>query len=609
MENRFGLKDFFIMFLLVIVIVLVVLGMVQFDRQWDLVRQTNAKLSEQTTDIARIRRLLENGGGIATTQANSGSNLTAGFERITKAQSSPDYATGDAIVDTFMAVPDKLTPLITTDSYAGVVQGYVLDSLCERDPNTFEYIPRLASSWKISDDQLTIDFDLRKGVTFSDGEPLTADDVIFTMDWIRNDQVEAPRARTYLDKLDKVVKTGDYSVRFIFKEPYFKSFETASGTQVMSKKFYSKFSPKEYNESTGLLFGSGPYRMADPTSWRPEPGKPIEVVRNERYWGPPPAAKRMIWKVIENPSARVTAFRNGETDVYSNVPPEQYDSMNADPSVASHTQHFALKIVNAGYRYIGWTEVLNGKPTRFTDKRVRKAMTLLINREAICKDIMKGYAFVNSGSFSTMSPQSDPSVQPLPVDVSQAMQLLFDAGYKKSGDTLVGPDGQPFRFKLTYGSASLIAPRIASYVKDNLARAGIIVEQDPEEWSVMLKRVKDKQLEAYIMGWTGGIEEDCHQIFHTDAISGTGDNCVSYSNKELDKLIDQARITVKDELRMPIWHQVHRIIAEDQPYTFLYSDMDLSLIDKRFKNVEATKLGINSTQEWYTPSSAQKYKE
>src|SRR5207248_105396 len=137
------------------------------------------------------------------------------------------------------------------------VQARVLDTLCDRDPDTLKFVGKLATAWRISDDQLTIDFKLRRGVTFSDGEPLTADDVVFTIDWTRNEKVEAPRARVYLDRLKRCEKLDDYTVRFVFKEPYFKSFEAAALTQVMSRKFYSKYSPTEFNRSTGLLLGSG----------------------------------------------------------------------------------------------------------------------------------------------------------------------------------------------------------------------------------------------------------------------------------------------------------------------------------------------------------------
>src|SRR5204863_8783209 len=110
------------------------------------------------------------------------------------------------------------------------------------------------------------------------------------------------------------------------------------------------------------------------------------------------------------------------------------------------------------------------------------------------------------------------------------------------------------------------------------------------------------------MGWGGVIEEDPQQIFHTDSIKGIGDNFVQYSNPKLDEAIDKARKIVKDADRMPVWHEVHRILHEDQPYTFLCADWELIVLDKRFKGAEATNSAINQKTEWYVPAAMQKYK-
>lgn len=628
METRFGVKDFFIVALLVGLIVLVVLSMVQFDRQYELVRATNAKLQEQTGDLAKIRRLLEQGavsinagrqpGATASTQP-SGEALGEGwvqpkedaFTRMKRAYAASDFAEGDSLIDTFGVVPEKLTPLISSDLYSQYVQAAVLDTLCTYDPDTLGWLPSLAEAWRIAPDQKTIDFRLRRGATFSDGEPVTADDVVFTIEWTKNEQVEAPRSRVYLDKLAKVEKLDDYTVRFVFKEPYFKSFETAALTQVLSKKFYSKYTPTEFNRSVGLLIGSGPYRLPDPTSWRPEPGKPVQLVRNERYWGDPaPAIKRMAWRVIQNPAAQLTAFKNGEVDLFTQPDAEQYLAMTSDPAQAARMKAFALDAPTTGYIFIGWNEKRDGKPTHFADPRVRRALTMLIDRERIVRDIARGLATVNSGPFYTLGPQSDPSVKPWPYDPSAAVKLLEQAGYHKVNGTLVGPDGQEFRFRLSYNASSEERKRICTYVRDTLATVGIICDLDPTEWSVMLKRINDRQIDAACMGWGGTVTEDAKQIFHSSEIAGTGDNFVSYSNPDLDKAIDEARSVADLEKGAPLWHKVHRIIHQDQPYTFLYERKQLTLVDGRFRgDVPTKKLGISPSSEWYVPSALQKYKD
>jgi peptide/nickel transport system substrate-binding protein len=615
MENRFGIKDFVLLLLVCVLIAMVWLAMVQYDRQWDLMRQTNNLLVEQTTDISHIRRLLEQGAGagLATTNPSVGQAYMAGFEHVTASHSQPDYAEGDDLIDTFLATPTKLTPVIATDLGAIEVQGAVFDTLATQDSRTLKWIPRLAQSWKVSDDQLTIDFELRRGITFSDGSPLTADDVVFTFDFMRDPAIEDPEEKAYVDRLKKVEKVGDYEVRFIFGEPYFKSFETAALTPILSKAFYSKFSATDFNRSTGLVMGSGPYRLPDPESWRPQPGRPVVLVRNERYWGPTPAFNRLIWNVIENPMARTTAFRNGDTDLYGgqNGPPtpEQYDQMLKDKDLLARTQHWALESPTQGFFYIGWNEKQGrmGAPTPFADARVRKALTMLTDRDAIVRDIMRGYATVISGPFSTLLPQSDPSIKPWPYDPDGAMKLLAEAGFTRQGDRLICPDGQPFQFKLMFNNSSEIRRRIASYVRDAYAKAGILVDPEPTEWSVFIKRMDDRQFDAMIGGWAGTIEFDAYQIFHSSQMDGIGDDFVQFKDVNLDHAIEKARATVDDDKRALLWHDVHRLLHEDQPYTFLFIDKELDFLTNRIHGVEPTKLGLNPSEEWYVPLAIQKY--
>src|ERR1700722_3881887 len=217
MENRFGVKDFFLFLILGVVIVLVALVLVQYDRQWDVLQQNKQQLSDLTSDVSRIRGMLSqvsSGGGAGQGLAGITTRPTqlAGFERVYQSMAQPDYAEGDDLVQTVLMNPNGLTPLIGNDAYAQLMQFYLFDRLGDLDPVTFQWVPRLAESLKISDDQLTIDFQLRKGVTFSDGSPFSADDVVFTFQWIMNPDVQCPRDRSYLDRFTGVEKIDDYHV-------------------------------------------------------------------------------------------------------------------------------------------------------------------------------------------------------------------------------------------------------------------------------------------------------------------------------------------------------------------------------------------------------------
>jgi peptide/nickel transport system substrate-binding protein len=614
MENRFGIKDFFLFLLLIALIAVVILAMEQYDRQWEVMSQIKEQLSEQTTDLSRIHRLLEQGVPAATTATATGNatDSMAGFERIIKAQSAPDYATGGQLTMLSQASPEKITPLISDDGFAATLWGYVMDSLVNRDPDTLQWTPNLATSWKISDDSLTIDFTLRKGVTFSDGSPLTADDVVFTFDLIRNPDLADPGMKAMVDRLDRVEKVDDYHVRFIFREPYFQSFIVAGGTPIMSKAFYSKYSIADINNSTGLLIGSSAYRMPDPTNWRPTPGQPIVLVRNERYWGPTPSFDKLVWSIIEQPASRVTAFRNGELDVMtgSDGPPtpEQYSQLITDPQINANTHHWALTVPTEAWYYLGWNEKVkrDGPPSQFADPRVRRALTMLTDRQAILQTIIHGYGTIITSPFAPNTPQCDSTIQPWPYDAAAAEKLLNDAGYHRVGDRMVGPDGKPLAFEILFNNNSEPRRRIASFLHDAYAQLGIEATPKGEEWSVFSQRIDERDFDVIIGAWGSDLETDPYDTFDSSQIPKTGRNFIQYSNPQLDALIRQGRSVLDDSKRMPIWHQVQQIMHQDQPYTFLFKYQELDLVHDRIHGVFPTKvLGLNGTGEWYLPKALQ----
>jgi len=143
-------------------------------------------------------------------------------------------------------------------------------------------------------------------------------------------------------------------------------------------------------------------------NWKPEPDKPIELVRNERYWGEQSGPDRLVWRVITLPAAEMAALRNGEIDVFYQPTPEQFNTIKADKDLSKANDTYAIDALTAGYFYIGWNEAKKGKPTYFADKRVRQAMTLLIDRKALVHDVMHDLASVPSGPYSRLGKQADP---------------------------------------------------------------------------------------------------------------------------------------------------------------------------------------------------------
>ncbi len=438
--------------------------------------------------------------------------------------------------------------------------------------------------------------------------------MVFTFDFIQTPAIAAPRERAIYDKIESVSATGPYEVVFKFKEPYFNSLALAGGMAIMPRHFYQPYlkNPETFNQSKGLLLGSGPYRLLDPKGWTPDQGL-VELQRNPRYWGLQPSFDRLLWKVIQNDAARLTTFRNGEIDAYG-ARPREYQTLLDDKKLMERTQRFEYMSPTAGYSYIGWNQRRNGKPTRFADKRVRQAMTYLTDRQRIIDEIMLGYAEVAVSPFNPRSKQHDPELDPRRFNLERAKQLLKEAGFvdRDGNGVLEGPDGKPFEFELVFFQDNEDTRRMVLFLKDLYARAGISLIPKPTEWSVMLDLINKRDFDAITLGWTSGVETDIYQIFHSKQIGAGGDNFVGYKNERLDQLIEQARGTVDEEKRMPLWQEAERIMYEDQPYTFLMRRESLVFIDERISNLEITNLGLNMGMvpvEIFVPGELQKYSQ
>ena len=638
MEKRFTLKDFFLFTAVAAVLVALLVAMYMIDRQWLMMSRMRATMQEQAEDLRALRtdlkaldQRIENGALAAARAAAPPAGSTAApsatssdippdtpgtapvFERALAAARLPGYASGDWLVRAFGVGLSTITPLVSQDVYASDVQSYVQESLLSRNPDTLEWEGLVARSWDISEDGLTITFRLRDGVTFSDGRPLRAGDVAFTFGFIMNEAIAAPRDRAYLEKIESVEAIAPLVVVFRFREPYFNALALAGSMAVMPRHFYEPYlrEPTTFNESKGLLLGSGPYRLADPKTWTPDLGI-VELERNPRYWGPAtPAFNRILWKVIENDSARLTTFRNRDIDSYT-ARPREYQGLRDDAALTEQARSFEFMNAVAGYSYIGWNQRRGGEPTRFADRRVRQAMTWLTDRARIIDEIMLGYAEPAVSPFSPRSRQHDPAVEPRRFDPDKAASLLAEAGYEdRDGDgVLEDGAGEPFEFELVYYQENEDTERMVLFLKDLYARAGVHLKPAPAEWPVMLDLLGKRDYDAITLGWTSGVETDVYQMFHGSQTEDGGDNFVHFKHAEFDRLVDEARATVREETRMPLWQAVERIFHEEQPYTFLMRRKTLTFVDRRIENLEITKLGLNLGSvpvEVFAPDALQRY--
>jgi len=635
MQNRFGIKDFLFLVVLLVTLGSVWLSMVQKTRMELAQQAMSAKLADIEQQVAQVNRKLESGavaahGASAGAAAGNGVATDESWARpgvkvehwaaphcAIDPSTIPGFAVGGEFTELFEAQPAKLTPYISSDVYSTRVLDRVCQSLSSFDPKTLRMVGALADGWQIDPNGLWIRAHINPRARFSDGTPVTSEDVRWTyMDFINNPLIEAERARSTQDNLKEVKVVDGLTVDFMFKEAFFTNILIALGNPILPKHYYAKFEPSQINQGTGVTMGSGPFRLAKLPSGPEDltnqwtPGQDVVLVRNEQYWAEKPSLERLRFKSIKDDLGRLVAFRNGEGSMMLPTSPQFNKVLKEEPEFEK--SNYALKWTNmrCGYSFIAWQcGPRAGKGlTPFVDKRVRRAMTMLLDRERMIRDIWDGIGIVAKGPNNPESPASDPAVKPLPFDPEKGKALLAEAGWKdRDGDGILENEkGDKFTFEYTYATGGEISERLARFVKDSYGKAGIVVTTRPVDWSRYQELLKLRDFDAITMGWGANApESDPRQIFHSESIKEGGDNFTQWVNKDCDALIEKGRRTMDEATRMEVWRQFEACIAEDQPYTFVRVAPWLRFVKKDFGNVNTYKTGLEPQEYFYISGRAQ----
>jgi peptide/nickel transport system substrate-binding protein len=561
-------------------IALQVLSMIQSDRLFERLNHVLEAVSNRQT---------------ATSTTNTSNNAGEDKDKYPGDQ-------GDWLVQNISGEPRTLNP-ISVDfdmSARSVCSRNIFETLFDYDKD-FDGVklkPVLAESLDISPNGLEMTVKLKKNIWFSDGVPITADDVMFTYETMMNPKIDSADIRNYYDNVKELVKLDDMTVKFVFKELYWKTLESVGTFEVLPKHIYQFTDPNEFNKRVSNPVGSGPYVFE-----RWDVAQQIILKRNENYWGEKPNISKLDFKIISNNIAALQSLRSHGID-FMEPTSEQFATMSKDEKFKKEFNIYSYWEPSGGFSYIGWNEA---RPF-FKDRNVRLAMTYMVDRFSIAKYILKDQVTVVSGPFYIKGKQNDPNIKPWPFDLKKAAQLLDEAGWKDTdGDGIRDKDGVPFKFKFTYTTQSPTGEEMAKIIKDDAGKIGVVVVPDPIEWSIFLERLNAGEFDSCILAWGGTIESDPYQIFHSSQIANRGSNRVGFNNKQADALIEEARKTLDPAKRYELYHQFHKLLHEEQPYTFMFSRPTFMFIDKRFENVKIHKLGTDP-MEWYVPKDKQRYK-
>jgi ABC-type transport system substrate-binding protein len=422
-------------------------------------------------------------------------------------------------------------------------------------------------------------FQLRKGVLFHDGHEFDSGDVKFTYDAIVTPENLSPRVPDF-EPVKAVEPLGRYSVKIIYKrlfEPGFGSWtmgilpehllnrDALRAEAIRAGRDPESFSLRhsQFNRSP---IGSGPFQF---DAWKTD--QFIRLTRFDRYWEGAPNLHTYLFRIIPDPLTAELTFYAGTSDAYA-AQPYQVERLKDDPRFQSFSR------LGLGYTYIGY----NMRRPVFQDVRVRKALGLAINVQEIIDYVLYGQAERTTGPYPKQTEFYDPTVEPLPYDPEGALTLLADAGWRRNAEGWLEKNGQPLAFTLITNSGNDVRKAVMVVAQNAWRRLGIKVETLTMEWAVFINERVDKgDFDALILGWSMGLDADLYQIFHSSQTGHFQLNFVGYASPAADALMIRIRQEYNHDRQVAMARDLHRLIAGDQPYTFLFVGKSLVLLDRK----------------------------
>ena len=475
--------------------------------------------------------------------------------------------------------PATLNPVLQTGLPEQQVLQYLSRNLLDFDAG-MGLVPGLADGYEVSNDGREYTFRLRPAAVWEDGSPVTAADAVFTIRKVVDPNVPAPVFKSLFDGLVSVEARGPRTFIARFREPY----AYRAMAFVLPLVPEAKFARRSFLKSplNRRPVSDGPYRLA---AWKTQDS--IELVRNERYWGPRGHFDRIVLKILpENSVAYRALLQDGLDETWADQGVKERARREPDFAACCRLVEF----YNLDYNFIA----LNDRSPLFADARVRRALTMLLDRAAIVRGLFKGSARIISGPWAPDSPAYDPAVLPLPFDPPAAARLLDEAGWRDTnGNGVRDRGGREFEFELLVSSGSTIGQQIDEVFAAELARAGIAARVRPLDWSSYVERVDAGNFEAASGAWSASDPNpDPYPYWHTSQFPPTGLNSGFYSNPEADRLMEAARGELDEGRRRDLYHRLHRIFRDDAPAIWVTNASQKYAFRKDVRGLATSPLGL-----------------
>ncbi|MEN6620405.1 MAG: peptide-binding protein [Smithella sp.] len=503
-------------------------------------------------------------------------------------------AYGDMIVHGAIGDASNLIPLLASDKPSHDIAGLVYNGLVKYDKN-INIIGDLAESWDISENGLIITFHLRKGVKWHDGYPFTAQDVLYTYQVTIDPKTPTAYSGDFM-KVKKAEALDDYTFRVTYDKPFAPAL-ISWGAAILPRHLLAG---KDITRSplTRRPVGTGPYKFKEWVA-----GQKIVLTSNHDYFEGRPYIDGHITRIIPDMATLFLELRSRGIDI-SGLSPLQYTRQTENNLFKNNFNKY--KYMAFAYTYLGY----NLKNPLFSDKRVRQAISYAINKEEIISGVLLGLGKPATGPFKPGTWVYNGNVKIYNFNPQKAKELLGEAGWNDiNGDGILEKNGKPFIFELVLSQGNETRQKCAEIIQRQLAEVGIIVKIRILEWAAFINDfINKRRFDAVILGWTIPPDPDAYDVWHSSKTAPEELNFVSYRNTEVDELLERGRSTFDQKERKKCYDRFQEILAEDQPYTFLFVPDELVTINKRFHGIEPAPIGLEyNIIKWYVPRNEQKF--
>jgi len=483
---------------------------------------------------------------------------------------SEDAVVGGEISIFASQYPQSFNYYLDNNSFCSDLFSLMYETLLSLDQITLEYTPNLAERWSISDDKLTFTFHLNPQATWSDGKPITAEDVRWTYDAVMKPQNTTGIHKVPLSRFSPPVVVDPHTIRFTANAVHWQNLAGAGGFHILPKH---AFADRDFNAiNFEFPIVSGPYKISSVKE-----GTSLTISRRETWWQRNSLRTRNTYnfssidfRFFAERENAFEAFKKGLIDIYPVYMSRLWVKETRDDRVINN---WIVKQKVHNYEPVGFQGfAMNMRRPPFDDVRVRKAMAYLLNRDRMNRTLMYNQYFLHRSYYEDLYTPDTPSPNPFFEHApAKAEALLAQAGWKANPETgILEKDGTPFQF--TFLTRDPSSDKFLQIYNEDLQNTGIKMKVERKDWAAWAKDMDEFNYDMTWAPWGATLFKNPESMWHSsEATRTSGNNITGFQNPRVDELIEEQKTIFDVNRRRAICREIDSIIAAECPYALLWN--------------------------------------